>query len=296
MPRHPGRWCRDGARETAAHRGPRSRLRHARGDARDSGRAVCRAPRAPARARGCARHRSGCDLRRSRAQRQPGLPLRLRSALRGGAAGHRSGTRAGHPGRQRILGGRGRRGAGDAAPSVPGVQPAEPAARPFTAAARDPGRRRHRAGQPRRRHRLEDLRRSGAERPAGLPGRRAALDRRARGIGPKRDRPVHPPGERAADHQRARPDRPVRVGELPDVAGRAQFAGRTAPRDHRARGGGAPGLEWLAALLPSHALCGATGDLRAAEPGRPTDRARRPVHHCIRDLGRAHLPRRLRRG
>ena len=49
------------------------------------------------------------------------------------------------------------------------------------------------------------------------------------------------------------------------------------------------------ALLPHDADGRATGPIRAAQPGRPADRARRPVHGRVRDLGRAQLPRGLRR-
>ncbi len=119
------------------------------------------------------------DLRRSRAQRQPGLSDRLRPALRGGRADRGAGWRSGGPGRQRVLG-HGRRGAAaDAAPSVPGPEPAEPAARPIGAAGRHPGRGGHRSGGPGGHHRLEDLCPSGAERRALLSGRCAA--RRSRG-------------------------------------------------------------------------------------------------------------------
>ena len=71
--------------------------------------------------------------------------------------------------------GHGRRGAAaDAPASLPGPQPAGPAARPVAAARRDPRRRGHRPGQPGRRRRLEDVRRPRADRRAGLPRRRAA--------------------------------------------------------------------------------------------------------------------------
>ena len=98
--------------------------------------AVRGAPRATAGAHGPARVRPARRVRRSRAQREPGLPDRLRSAVRGGDPGRRLDRRAGDPRRQRVLRD-GRRGtAPDATPPLPGPQPAEPAARPLAAARR----------------------------------------------------------------------------------------------------------------------------------------------------------------
>ncbi len=95
-------------------------------------------PGAPPRAGRRARLRPPRRLRRPRAQRQPGLPDRLRPALRGGAPRRRAGRRAGDPRRQRVLGHGRRRAPADAAPAVPGPEPARPAARPVAAARRDP--------------------------------------------------------------------------------------------------------------------------------------------------------------
>ena len=72
------------------------------------------------------------------------------------------------------------------------------------------------------------------------------------------------------------------------AAGRRLRAG-----DDRGRGGPAPALERDAAVVPPDADGRAARRARAAEPGRPADRARRPVHHRVRHLGRADLPRRL---
>ena len=66
------------------------------------------------------------------------------------------------------------------------------------------------------------------------------------------------------------------------------------PGHDRARGRPAPRLERHAAVLPPHAHERPPGDARAAQPGRPADRAGRPVHGRLRDLGRAQLPGRLR--
>ena len=98
--------------------------RRSAGDVRGS-------PCPAARAGQCRGLRSPRRLRRSRAQRQPVVPYRLRPALRGGAADRGSRRRAGDPGRQRVLGHGRRRATADAAASVPGLQPAEPAARPL---------------------------------------------------------------------------------------------------------------------------------------------------------------------
>ena len=68
-----------------------------------------------------------------------------------------------------------------------------------------------------------------------------------------------------------------------------------APGPDRARGGAPARVERLAAVVPSHADRGRAGALRAAQPGRSPHRARRPVHGRLRHLGRAELPRRLRR-
>ena len=81
---------------------------------------------------------------------------------------------------------------------------------------------------------------------------------------------------------------------LPDLARRAALLARTAAGHDRARGGGAARLERLAAVLPSDADRRPARRVRPAQPGRPADRARRPVHHGLRDLGRADLPGRLR--
>ena len=92
-----------------------------------------------------ARLRPRRRLRRSRAQRQHLVPDRLRPALRGGAADRWPRRRSGRPGRQRELGHGRCRATADAAPPVPGLQPAQPAARSVPAAGRDPRRRGHRA-------------------------------------------------------------------------------------------------------------------------------------------------------
>ena len=61
-------------------------------------------------------------------------------------------------------------------------------------------------------------------------------------------------------------------------------------RDCRA----AAGLERHPAVLPPDAHGRSTGAAGVAEPGRPAHRAGRPLHHRVRDLGRAELPGRLR--
>ncbi len=55
-------------------------------------------------------------------------------------------------------------------------------------------------------------------------------------------------------------------------------------------------LDWNGMPLSCHLMLieRPAGVARAAQPGRPADRARRPVHRRLRDLGRAELPGRLR--
>ena len=57
----------------------------------------------------------------------------------------------------------------------------------------------------------------------------------------------------------------------------------------------AAGMERLAAVVPPHAHRRAARHVRAAQPGRSPDRARRSVHDRLRHLGRPHLPGRVRR-
>ncbi len=54
-------------------------------------------------------------------------------------------------------------------------------------------------------------------------------------------------------------------------------------------------LGWDGTPLSCHLMLsgGTAGHVRAAQSGRPADRARRPVHRRIRDLGRPHLPGRV---
>ena len=179
---------------------------------------------------------------------------------------------------QRVLGHGRRRAAADAAASLPGLQPAEPAARQVAAAERDPRRRGHRAREPRRRRRLEGLRRAGPDRGARVHRRRAARARRADRPRRERQRAAHRPGGRAADHQRRRPARAVRVGVVRDVERCPAAAPRAPPRPARVRGRRAAGMERDAAVLPRDADRGSAGDVRAAQPERSADRARRPVH------------------
>ena len=75
-----------------------------------------------------------------------GLPHRLRSPVRGGRAHRRAGGPAGHPPRQRVLRHGGGRTAADAAGSVPGPEPAEPAPGRLAVALGDPRGHRGRAG------------------------------------------------------------------------------------------------------------------------------------------------------
>ena len=73
------------------------------------------------------------------------------------------------------------------------------------------------------------------------------------------------------------------------------LAHRAAPGNDRARGGPAARVERHAAVLPPDADRRAAGEVRAAEPRRPADRARRPADDGVRHLGRAQLPGGVRR-
>ena len=65
---------------------------------------------------------------------------------------------------------------------------------------------------------------------------------------------------------------------------------------HDRAGRGAPaGVERRPAVVPPDAHGRAARQPRAAQSGRPADRAGRSLHHRLRDLGRAQLPGRLRR-
>ena len=175
--------------------------------------------------------------------------------------------------------------------SLPG-----PAAGPVATARRHPHRRGRRTGRPDRRRRLEDVRRPVDDRGPGLHRRRAAPpDRRPRARR-ERDRPVHRRRRRPARGQRRRRPRRARMGIVSDLEWRPAPA-LGAPTGHdRARGGPPARLERDAAVVPSDADRRAASVAGAAQPGRPPDRARRPVHGRVRDLGRAHLSGRVRRG
>ena len=112
-------------------------------------------------------------------------------------------------------------------------------------------------------------------------------------LGPQRERPAHRSRRRPADHQRRRPAGGVRARLVPDLRRPAAAVRRPRARDDRGRGGPAAALERDAAVVPPDADRRPAGGARPAEPRRPADRARRAVHGRVRDLGRAHLPRRL---
>ena len=95
---------------------------------------------------------------RSGAQREHRVPDRLRSAVRGGPADRRPVRRPGAPAGQRVLRRRRAQRRCRCGRHVPGPQPSGPAPGPVAAVARDPRRRRNRAGEPGRRRRVEDIR------------------------------------------------------------------------------------------------------------------------------------------
>ena len=115
------------------------------------------------------------------------------------------------------------------------------------------------------------------------------------GAGGERDRPAHRPGRRAPRRQRGRAAGGVRVGRVPDVAGVRSVLTGLRPGMTERECAQLLEVERLAPLLPPHAHRRAAGEVRAAEPRRPADRARRPVHDRVRDLGRAQLPGGVRR-
>ncbi len=257
---------------------------------------VRRPPRATSRARRRARLRPARRLRGPRAQREPVVPDRIRPALRGGIAGRRPGGRPCRARRQRVLRHGGRRASADAAASVPGLQPAWPAARSVSRRSPRSWLRRasaRAAGSAWSGGRPMPTRRD--ERPAGLPRRRDARDGRGNrwSVENATDLLID-----AADGLRV-------INEVEQLAafewascqtsqGVRRLLARAAAGNDGAGGRGAPRLEWVAAVVPPHADRRAACHVRAAQPGRSSDRARRSVHDRLRHLGRAHLPGGLR--
>ncbi len=227
--------------------------------------------RAP-RARGGRGARPARRVRGPRAQREPGVPERLRPALRGGDADRGAGRRSADPGGQRVLRDGRRRATADAPRAVPGLQPAQPAARPVPAAARHPGGGGDRPGHAGRRAGLEVVRGSGADRDPGVHRRRAAGPRGRLGLGRQRERAPHRPRRRAAGDQRRRPDRRVRARVVPDVRRHRPAARRPRARDDRGRGGPAAPLERHAAVVPPDAHRRAAGP-RSGCSAPPTGRS-----------------------
>ena len=121
---------------------------------------------------------------------------------------------------------------------------------------------------------------------------RAIVGRRGRRG--ERDGPPDRPGGRTAGHQRGRAARRDGGGGLHDLEWRPRAPGRPPTRASRARCRGAARLGRLAALVPPDADRRRAGPVRAPQPERPGDRARRPVHGRLRDLGRPQLPGGLR--
>ena len=144
------------------------------------------------------------------------------------------------------------------------------------------------------RHRLEDLRPSRAERRAGLPGRCAAGAVGASGSVENATGLLIDAADGLRVINEVEQLAAMEWAALPDLVGRAAPAARRAARHDGTRGGGAAGLERLAAVVPPDADRGPARRLRPAQPRRPADPARRPVHGGVRHLGRAHLPRRVR--
>ena len=115
-----------------------------------------------------------------------------------------------------------------------------------------------------------------------------------------------PRRERGRPAHRAR-RRPARINEVDQLAAMEAAACVTSSGVRGLLTGLEPGMTEREAVAPPRlgrlaAEChlmltaGRAGPARAAQPGRPADRARRPVHRGVRDLGRAELPGRVRRG
>ena len=203
-------------------------------------------------------------------------------------ARRRPGRRAGDPRRQRVLRDGRRRAAADAPRPVPGPQPAGPAARSLATAGRDPRRGGDRAGRAgsgssagRRTPSATSM-----DAPAFLVDELRAADRAAGLVENATDLLIDA-GRRPAGHQRGRAAGRARVRRLPDLERRPSRPAPGCARDDRARGRPPARLGRDAAVVPPDADRRTAGDARAAQPGRPADRARRPVHRRVRDLGRA---------
>ena len=214
-------------------------------------------------------------LRRSRAQRQPRLPERVRSAVRGGDPRRWTHRRSGHPGRQRVL----RHGRCGAAPhataSAPGPEPAVPAARPVASPARRPGRGRH--------HRPAAGWRSWAGRRTPIPPR--ATPRRTWSTTLRALTGGSGAVENATDLLIDRETGLRVINEVEQLAafeyaachtsnGDPAAAVRSAARPDRAGGGPAAGMERHAALVPPDADRRPARNPRPAEPRHARHRAR----------------------
>ena len=176
---------------------------------------------------------------------------------------------------------------------VPGLQPAQPAARPVAAAAARSWRGRGSGAASRvGRARLEAVRGPVAARGARVPRRTSC----ARSSGPAGlvenandllDRPRRRP---ARDQRRSTSWRRSSTPRARRRDGVRRLLDGPAAGHDRGRGRRAARLGRDAAVVPPDADRRAAGAARAAQPRRPPDRARRPVHRRVRDLGRAQLP------
>ena len=197
---------------------------------------------------------------------------------------------------QRVLGHGRRRAAAHGAPPLPGLQPAEPAARPVAAARRRSWAARASVGA------------AASASSAGRPttGRTGSSCRRTSSTSCASS--SGRPGSVAnANALLTDPADGLRI--INDVDQLAMFEWAscvTSSGVRRLLRGLRPGLReseavallgWNGMPLSCHVMltAGPRATLRAAQPERPADRARRPVHHRVRDLGRPHLPGGLRR-
>ena len=237
-------------------------------------------------------------LCRPRAQRQPRVPDGLRSSLRGGRPRRRA-RPASRPSSS-ATSATGMAGAAplhDAPAPLPGPQPHRPAARSVAAAGGDPRARRASSGGARvgvagwKTY----ARRDWLEAPAFLVDTLRDAGGRG-GLVRERVRPLHRRrGSACARATRSISSSPSSTPACHTSEGVKRLLRGLRPGLTEQQCVRAAGLERHAALVPPHAHGRTARRARAAQPERPCHRAGRPVHDGLRRLGRAHLPRRLRR-
>ena len=141
--------------------------------------------------------------------------------------------------------------------------------------------------------RLEGVRRPRADRGARVPRRRGARHGRVRH---RRERglPLDRRGRRPSRDQRGRTAGGVRTRGVPDLERCPEPDLRAAPRPSRRPGRAVARMERDTALVSPDADERRPCVLGLLSPRDRRDRARRPLHGRVRDLGSAQLPRRIR--